>query len=945
MSTPEPLRARRDEAGAASSRWAQIRRLAEAALPLPSDARAAFLATACGAVSALRAEVEAQVDACERAARGSFLAGSAAAHAAPLFTDVADHEPVEDAGSPEDETSPGRAEIEAALRDALAGRYAVERELTRGGTATVYVARDTRHGRRVALKVLEPALGAGMSTERFLREIRVTAGLTHPHILPLHDSGEAAGLLYYVMPYVDGETLRDQLARRGALPVDEAVRVLREVADALAYAHGRGVVHRDVKPANILVHGGHALVADFGIARAVRHAREAQDPNPPDEPPRPTHGAGTDTLTAVGTSPGTPAYMAPEQASGDTLDERADLYALGVVAYEMLAGAHPFGARTPREAIAAHLGEPPPPLAARRPDVPPALAALVEQLLAKNPADRPPSAEAVLHALQGIRAKPTTVTAGRRWGPLAAVALLVILATGGYAARRRAPAAANGPIGTSGTDAPPTALALHAVAVLPFENTSGDSQDDYFSDGLTDELASALARLPGLRVAGRTSSYAFKGKAVAAQEVGRALGVDAIVDGTVRRAGDRLRVTAQLVSTADGSVRWDSIFETSARDVFAVQDALKRAIAGALAPVLGGASAPGADGQNADVARGTTDQQAYELYLKGRYDFLLRNPTRLARAVRYFRQAVARDPGFARAHAGLAMAYSIWPIYLPGPLDSIAALTLSSAERAVALDSMLPDAQFALGKALELHLRFPEAVAHYRAGLARDPTSVTGHHWLGFALLSLGRTEEALAEFRRATHLDPLAHSAAASIALALLDLRRFPEARAAARDALAIDSTFAGSTWALALAQTFGGQPDSASRTLERGLRLHPGNVRLATALLLAYAAAGRWADAARVRGQLNAPGAHAADDVDVAEADLVFGDRQPLLRLLTSAAGQSRYLTSGLWFGCLPLLDPLRADARFRAAMRSLTVEQCSLARPWPIPLRTMDGLRRAP
>ncbi|HEY0778043.1 MAG TPA: tetratricopeptide repeat protein, partial [Gemmatirosa sp.] len=501
------------------------------------------------------------------------------------------------------------------------------------------------------------------------------------------------------------------------------------------------------------------------------------------------------------------------------------------------------------------------------------------------------------------------------------------LAAGARAARHAAiPPAAPSLV----TARPP---AIRTVAVMPFVNTGDRAADDYFSDGLTDELSHALARLPGLRIAGRTSSYTFKGRSVAAPQVGRALGVGALVTGTVRRAGDRLRVSTQLVSTTDGTVLWDSVTESRSRDVFAVQDEFTRAIVAALTPALGGRPAAASA---AAVGRGTTDQEAYELYLKGRYYWLQRSTADVARSIAYFRQAIARDSLFARAHAGVAMAYSVLPVYLAGPTDATTVLTMASARRAVALDSTLADAQLALGTALDLQLQFPEALAHYRRALALDPSSVTGHHWLGFSLLNVGRTDEALVELRHATALDPLATSPAAAVATGLLFTRRFPEAAAAARRVLALDSTFWFANYTLGLAQAFGGRPDSAIRTLERGTRLNPAGPGHHAALVFAYAAAGRWADAERVRAQLHRLGGDPSGGTEAAFADLVFGDREPLVRLLTSDAGQRRYIAPGGVFGCDPLLDPLWADARFRAAMRSLGVGRCALARPWPLPAR---------
>lgn len=926
---------------AAPQRWTEVRARAEAAMARPSDGRAAFLDRACGDDADLRADVEAQVHACEGAAQSVFLATPAAAFAAPLFAGLTATDGIEDSGPTAGAGAESGPRVEAALRSALAGRYDVERELARGGMATVYLARDRRHGRPVALKVFDPALGAAMSAERFLHEIRVTAGLTHPHILPLHDSGEAAGFLYYVMPYVDGETLRDRLAYGPALAPDAVLRLVREVASALAYAHRHGVVHRDIKPANILLEDGHAVVADFGIARAVRRAQEPQASNTAVRYAGgyAEDGGGAGTLTDAGTSPGTPAYMAPEQAVGGAAsDHRADLYALGVVAYEALAGAHPFGAREPQALAAAHRTEAPAPLAGRRPGVPPALAELVMRALEKDPAARPQSAAEIVAALDVVRPnalivdteiprrRPTWKSAGLVGAVVALLAAGGALAFGARSGRHEALATR---AGASDTRGPP---AIRTVAVLPFVNIGGTATDDYFSDGLTDELAHALARLPGLRLAGRTSSYTFKGKAVAAQEIGRALDVGALVGGTVQRAGDRLRVTTQLVSTIDGKVLWDSVYESRSSDVFSVQDEFTRAIVAALAPSLGervGTSA-------ATAGRGTTDQEAYDLYLKGRYHWLQRSTANVTRSIAYFRQSVARDPAFARAHAGLAMAYSVLPDFLPGSADSTTALTEESASRAVTLDSTLADAQLALGVALELQLRFRDALAHYRTAITLDPSSVTAHHWLGMSLLNLGRTDEALVELRRATQLDPLATSPASAFSTGLLYARRFPEAQAAARRALALDSTFWFGNYTLGLAQAFNGQPDSAVHTLERGTRLTPGGPGHYSALLFAYAAAGRWSDAERIRTQLRRPGGDPSGGHEAAVAELVFGNHEPLVRLLTTETGQRRYFAVGLNFGCDPLLDPLWADARFRVAMHALAVQACPLARPWPIPPR---------
>jgi serine/threonine-protein kinase len=802
---------------------------------------------------------------------------------------------------------------------ALSGRYRVDRELGRGGMATVYLARDLRHDRNVAVKVLEPSIGAE-GAERFLREIHIAAALTHPHVLGVYDSGEWDGRLYYVMPYVDGETLRARLVREGQLTLSDAVRLLRELADALAYAHAHGVVHRDLKPENVLLSGGHAVVADFGIAKALAAATQGEA------------GPRT-TLTATGMAIGTPAYMAPEQAVGDTaMDHRVDLYALGVIAYEVLTGSHPFAGRSAQALAAAHLTETPAPIVQRRADVPPALANLVAQLLEKDPARRPRNADEVVRALDGLErgsvgARPRIGATRLRRVALASAALLVLVAgAASYLWAHHGDASGSAP------------RAIHTVAVLPFTNTSGSTDDDYFSDGLTDELAHALSRIPGLRVAGRTSSYAFKGKSVAAQEIGRTLGVEALIDGTVRRAGQRLRVTTQLVSTADGTVLSDSVYERQAADVFAVQDELTHAMVAALEATLAPALRERArdSARVAETRRGTSDEIAYDLYLKGRYYFNARGADNLMRAAAAFRQAIARDPKFARAYAGLSMTYGVLPNFAPSPDDTLIPRAIADAERAVALDSTLGEAHGALGQAYSIELRLRDALVEQRRFAELDPANVTAHQWLGGEYLDHGRNDEAIAELARATQLDPLAPSVRSLYIIALWCARRFPEAVAEGRRMQAVDSTFHYGILSLGIAQVFAGQPDSAIVTFQRGMRFHGDDARIVGGLMLAYAAAGRWDDAEKLRRQLARPGVDRFDGIQAALGDLLFGDREPLVRILTSDAGLKRYMTSGGFLGCNPYFDPLWSDARFRAKMHSLGIEPCAAMRPWPFAIR---------
>lgn len=421
------------------------------------------------------------------------------------------------------------------LRTALAGLYEVERELGHGGMATVYLARDTKHERRVAIKVLRSDLAAHLGRERFLREIRIAAGLHHPHILTLHDSGEADDLVYYVMPYVEGESLRDRLTREGELPIPDAVRVLRDVADALASAHAQGVVHRDIKPANVLLSGRHALVTDFGVAKALDDA------------------AGPDALTTVGVSVGTPAYMAPEQAGAESVDHRADIYTFGVLAYELLSGRPPFEAPTAQALLASHLAATPRPLRELRPSVPAELEALVMTCLEKRPADRWQTAEQLVTRLEQlatpgegtpVRIRPPRPRR-RWWLPVAGGVGVLALAAWLTVGRLR-------PAGGPAADA-------RRVVVLPFEDRTGDPAlldlGALAADWTTRELERSLGSAIDVV---STASVRDALRSVEENPSGRSItdlvGAGTVVSGTARISEGRILVEAELVDRRTGSL-------------------------------------------------------------------------------------------------------------------------------------------------------------------------------------------------------------------------------------------------------------------------------------------------------------------------------------------------------------------------------------------------------
>jgi eukaryotic-like serine/threonine-protein kinase len=813
------------------------------------------------------------------------------------------------------------------LRQALGSAYTIEREIHGGGMSRVFLAEETQFERKVVIKVLSPELSAGISAERFEREIKLAAQLQQANIVAVHAAGEVGGLPYYTMPFVEGESLRNRLGRE-QLSLSEVVTVLRDTARALAYAHSKGVVHRDIKPENILLSGEAAVVTDFGIAKAVSESK--------------TNAPGG-TLTVVGTSLGTPAYMAPEQAVGDTVDQRADIYAWGLVAYEMLAGAHPFaGKHSAQQWITAQLTEKPVPIQQRRSGLPKGVAALVMRCLEKEPENRPQTASEILPLLDDpalMKSAPSLThrsvsPVGERWGTgryalFAGIVALVIVAAFFGVKRLSSPKAAAAPV--DGLPNPTQAdRSIKTVAVLPFTNTGGNAQDEYFSDGMTDELAHALSRVPSIRVASRTSSYAFKGKDASPQQIGKTLNVGGIVEGTVRRAGDRLRVTAQLSSASDGLVVWSDSYESKAKDVFALQDEFTKAIVTALTPALSGRTAS----SFASSSRGTDSLAAYDLYLRGHYFWAKRGTAALERAIQYFDQAIQKDPKFARAHAGLALAEIILPEYTTAVGDTMIDRGVASANRAISIDSTIAEPHFALGFAATYQLRFEEAERHFAKALALDPSNAIGRMWHGTNLMSWGRVDEAVHEMREAARLDPLSAVIGGNLSSVLTYAGQFDEARDVARRTLEIDSTIYTSTYDdLGEADVFSGRGAEAVRAEETSVRLDPEEPGVRGFLIFAYAAAGDWDKAKKLRAGINSKSGGRSSEPDIFRADLVFGNTAEAMTYLERAFAQRSYTNLSSSPGCDPMLDILKTEPRYVALMRSAGIRICPPRTRWPI------------
>jgi eukaryotic-like serine/threonine-protein kinase len=785
------------------------------------------------------------------------------------------------------------------LSDALRDRYALERELGRGGMATVYLAQDLKHGRPVALKVLHPELAATLGPERFLREIHTAARLHHPHILPLFDSGEAAGQLWYTMPYVAGESLRDLLRREVQLSIEDALRITDQVAMALDCAHRHEVIHRDIKPENILLEGGQAVVADFGLARAV-------------------DAAGGERLTGTGLALGTPAYMSPEQASGQRgLDGRSDVYSLGCVLYEMLAGEPPFTGPTLRAVIAKRIMEPIPHLRTVRENVPEAVEQAVIKALAKVPADRFPTAgdfTAALHGGIGYRSEPHQE--GRPRGPairlalVGALALLAVAAWYGLWQRwsllRASRPSASAAVATAVN--PPATDSGSSLAVLPFTNLTPDRENEYFADGMTEELITALGRVNGLRVAARTSAFALKGKDLDVRVIGETLHVATVLEGSVRRAGDRLRVAAQLVDARSGYHLWSDEYDRKLKDVFAVQDELARAIVGALRSRF---KLPGREG-TALLQPPPTDLEAHDLYLQGRYELNQRTYESLRRAAGYFSRSVARDSTYAQAYSGLADTYGRLPLFGPvRPRDAFAQ-SERAAKRALVLDSALAEAHAALADARMLgDYDWRGSEEEYRRTILLNPSYAIAHQSYANLLRLLGRLDEAVAERERARALDPLSRSIGAELGRDLEMVHRFDDALRQLRTTLEFDPKFARAHVYLCLSYISKRMPREATGECERAKALSGGYEGMGP-LAYAYAAAGDRPKATAVLRELETRSRREyVPPWDMAVAHLGLGDFDGTFAWLDSAyTARDPLVTLAL---SDPIWDPVRGDPRF--------------------------------
>ena len=764
------------------------------------------------------------------------------------------------------------------LHAALSGRYAFEREIGRGGMATVFLAEDVKHHRKVAIKVLNGDLASSVGHQRFLREVEYAAKLSHPHIAPLLDSGDAGGSLYYVMPYAPGDSLRQRLARDGPLAIQEAVRIACDVAAALDYAHRCGVIHRDVKPENILFADDEAVVADFGIAAAMSRV------------------AG-ETLTSIGLAVGTPAYMSPEQASGENrLDGRSDIYSLGCVLYEMLASEPPFIGATAQAVIAKRMSHPAPSVRVLREDVPEQLDRVLRRSLSRTPADRYRTAETLRRALESaMKEAEFGVESGRKPASL------------------RADSSPEGP-----TLARTDRLRIESIAVLPFENISSNPSEEYFVAGIHDAIMGQLAQLGALRVASRTSVASYKQSGKTISEIARKLSVDAVMEGSVLSVGNNVRVHVAVVRAAPREERvWGQIYDRSKRDVLTLYNEVARAVADEMRVEL----TPEERTRLRDSR--TVNSDAYRHYLIGNFQLGRYNEEGFRKALEHYRQAIAIDPRYAPAYAGQAVAYielGSWASSLPP--QAVYADARAAALAALETDPSLAEAHIALARIKQLFdWDWAGGEAEYRRGLELNPKALHALGLYGNYLTCVGRFEEAMAIGAQGIELDPVSPDGYFQVAWALYHLGHISEALEQFEKASELAPSDP-SIW-LEVAQIHGeeGRPEQAAAYAERaeGILGTSGPAGWLGRLGTAYALANRPVDARRIREQLYSRAQR--EYVPPSAAAVIcaaLGEIDTAIDLLEQ--GYEKRDVIMVWLKVRHHFDPLRGDPRFQDILRRM-------------------------
>jgi len=757
---------------------------------------------------------------------------------------------------------------------ARVSHYIILERIGAGGMGIVYKAEDTRLSRQVALKFLPQAFTRDpQALERFRREARTASGLNHPHICTVYEMDAHAGQPFIAMEYLQGQTLKQRIAQK-PLRNSDILQFAVQIADALEIAHLQGVVHRDIKSTNIFVtERDRVKILDFGLAKLTINPYVADYDNPSID----STIAG-DPLTSTGITMGTVGYMSPEQAQGEELDSRTDIFSLGVVLYEMATGTMPFAGRTGAAILSSMLTKDPDHPSQKNPILPPGLEVIIERALEKDRRYRYQTVKQILEDLTALTENLSPKVRSSAFGR---------------------------PAGE------------RSIAVMPFSNTTPDKDFEYFTDGLADDLINALTKIDGLRVVSRTSAFRLRQKMDDIREIGRQLNVRVILEGSVRRSGDKLRISAQLVNVADGYELWSERYDVEFKDVFSVQDEISRSIAESLKVKLA------LRHDKRLIEAHTNDMEAYNLYLKGRFYWNKRTPAGLQKAMEHFQQAITRDPNYAQAYSGLADCYLSLPFHSPVSPKRIWPLAKSAAARAVELDDTLAAAHASLAHACSNEWNWNEAEREFRRAFELNPGYAVAHQWFATNYLSpMGRLDEAVAELRRAAELDPLSLIINTSIGGTLHFQRKYDEAIEQFHKTLDMQPDFPFAHWNLGRSLVQCRRFDEAEDAFQKALRLSGGLPLFIGSLAHLFIRTGRSDEADSLIEAYNAPGGKGPlPTMVMAALEVARNNHDAAFEWMDKAYEErSGWLA---FINCEPSLEPLRQDPRFAALVQKLGLE----------------------